>query len=88
MEFRLRLKEAEVKELREALIRHIQRLVEKRALTLESWNLVYALWYRFFRAGRVKGGAPAAFLHCHWETEEGMYRDIEEWLKRRLKELE
>jgi hypothetical protein len=86
-EFRVRLKREEVEELKEALVRHIQRLVESRSIDWERYVLLRNLHYRLSRVGERRGGAPAK-VYGFFASDEEMYKDMEDWVRYRIMEIE
>jgi len=86
-EFRLRLKEEEAEELKEALARHIERLVKSRSISWERYIMLRRFYYRMSWAGKRRGGVPAKVYGFH-SSEEEMIRDMESWVRHRIMEIE
>lgn len=86
-EFRVRLKEQEVKELKEALVKHIERLVKSRNIDWKRYIMLENLHYRLSMLGKRRGGPPAK-VYAFFSSKEEMFREMEEWVKYRVMEIE
>lgn len=86
IEYRLRLKEQEIRELKLALLKHITGLINERKITWDQYVFLRKLYYRLGRVGKVRGGSPAKVFHFNHESEEAMYDDMKGWLKYRWME--
>jgi len=81
------LKEQEVKELKEALVKHIERLVKSRNIDWKRYVMLVNLHYRLSLLGKRRGGPPAK-VYAFFSSKEEMYAEMEQWVKYRIMEIE